>query len=162
MQQRAIGEVEAGRQALQVAQSQQALDQRVQDAEEPEISRHSLRLQKMPAKSFCNLSMQHSNPSKGHKLINKPLREPCNNHKSEKGPCRKESPLLNKRQENKCSSSNKECKKLSKEQRRQRGELVKPKREEGRNLRKVSLHGWCTGKKSTSQSRNLEEEAGEW
>ena len=33
MQQRAIGEVEAGRQALQVAQSQQALDQRVQDAE---------------------------------------------------------------------------------------------------------------------------------
>ena len=33
MQQSAIGEVEAGRQALQEAQSQQALDQRVQDAE---------------------------------------------------------------------------------------------------------------------------------
>ena len=33
MQERAIREVEAGRQALQVAQSQQALDQRVQDAE---------------------------------------------------------------------------------------------------------------------------------
>ena len=33
MQQRAIREVEAGRQALQEAQSQQALDQRVQDAE---------------------------------------------------------------------------------------------------------------------------------
>ena len=33
MQQRATGEVEAGRQALQEAQSQQALDQRVQDAE---------------------------------------------------------------------------------------------------------------------------------
>ena len=33
MQQSAIGEVEAGQQALQVAQSQQALDQRVQDAE---------------------------------------------------------------------------------------------------------------------------------
>ena len=33
MQQRAIGEVEAGRQALREAQSQQALDQRVQDAE---------------------------------------------------------------------------------------------------------------------------------
>ena len=61
MQQSAIGEVEAGRQALREAQSQQALDQRVQDAkQEPEIS---MRLHKMSAKSFSNLSSQHNNPS---------------------------------------------------------------------------------------------------
>ena len=55
MQQSAIREVAAGRQALQEAQSQQALDQRVQK-QEPEISRHGLRLHKMPAKSLNNLS----------------------------------------------------------------------------------------------------------
>ena len=126
--------------------------------QEPKIFRHSSRLYKMPAKNSNNLF-------KGHKLINEPLKKPCKNHKSETEPSKKESPLLNKvhkRQENKYRSSSKECKKLSREQRRLEGGLMEPNREQGRNLRKMSLHGWYTGMRLISQRRNLEEEVGEW
>ena len=93
------------------------------------------------------------------------MKKPFKNHKSEKEPSKKESPLLNKvhkRQENKYRSSSKERKKLSREQRRLEGGFMKPKREQGRNPRKMSLHGWYTGMRSILQKRNLEEEVGEW
>ena len=85
MHQRAIGEVEAGQQALQEAQSQQALDQRVQDAE---ARAKDLQTQLEASQGACQelqqsllttqqiFSRHHSNPSKVRKLINKPLREP--------------------------------------------------------------------------------------
>ena len=56
MQQRAIREQEAGRQALQVAQSQQALDQRVQDAE---VRARDLQAQLEASQETCQV-LHHS------------------------------------------------------------------------------------------------------
>ena len=111
MQQSAIREVAAGRQALQEAQPQQALDQRVRDAEERvrdlqtqlEASQnacqvlHQSLLTSEQSLQTTHQSLQTSqHPSKGHKLINKVYSKPCKNHKPKKESYKKGSQLLNK------------------------------------------------------------------
>ena len=66
MQQRATQTVKA----LKTAHSQQALAQRRVSDSEAKV-RHKVRLHKMPAKNFDNLSRHHNNYSKQHKLIYK-------------------------------------------------------------------------------------------